>query len=1055
MADPDGEFGLDAITARRLSRQLIDIGESSIGLLVHVSTNELRYFHRSSQEYLAAEYLARRRLDKQLSVVTSHCADPHWREVLLALVSMTVRTDDIRQFIQQVSSKQATIVERFDIQLLLTEIACGEFSCPASTARMIVEDACTSIEQGTWMPHRERLLRLVLDGLRSAKVREYVKTKLVSWFPRRIQWLDGLYRAMAQWPLHSNVVHTLWLGLHAEAPNDHRAAAEALAKLAHGDEVIGTQIATLARTTNDPTVRAAALRCLLRGWPESLAVVSLISVEELPASPELQVCTIEALIQGGHQIEMHREALLLLGSSEGGLDYSWREDIAPLLNRGWPKHPQTKKACLAALRETAHLHSSVENAIAIQVLLEGYPNDDDVAQYCADQIAHEQFPFLSNHHEAWRLLFLHFKDHPLLIEAIDQWLPQQPNFRFAEVVYASLIGRTAVGKAKLLALLTPDENGSYTAIQWPVSVLLEYWGMDDPEVASAIMALVEGPAERVSQVAHLLPQIIKDQDECRSRLLELLRRPGRVRYTFVLEGLKQLAAGAPDPDVVDAVLHLSLDHSNYEHQDLLGSMLVNHATDPRMRKLALEELDRLDGLHQAVAYGFGQDEEIRAKITALGAPLPALLRERIASALEDSEPIGDDDFALGLLACYDAEPDSRVKTQASIAYHRRLRDSGQDLGEALKLLQRNLLASGFGLEERRLAAFSGLAVLHRLDIVRDVREPGVHQGFWSAVITHDLRGNVPFIRLVLQHWNDLKQTFGEEMLQILTPFGDRSPEYAWEMLLPFVDESPSAHEDADHYIEQMPAALPKPNTLRYIGQAQPKSSLLLEFCLSAIKVDLPYAWSETALVAAEILGAQFTGDPAVLTRLLEDELEGHVYEGQLISLCEGWPESDALERLFRHIYDQERRMSHALHVQLLSRKGTVGEIMHLFDRLGHPSLRTLHQRSATIPQPLVRRLREDNELLATLWERLRNRPTVAEKITFPYLISAAHGLSPELHAWCLQEIEQQAAMAGPPQIGLNLVTGGILSVSHTLFDVLALEMTAVSASLIVDHPTQE
>ena len=132
LKDSDHGFGFEQREALRHSREVMEIGENMIGLLVRRSPKEVGFFHRVFQEYLAAYYLSRIPLSEQLSIVEIHCADPQWHETILGLFYVTSRAEDIKQFIDRIKIKlnRVNIIDRYVIDLLLCETTFGDFNCP-------------------------------------------------------------------------------------------------------------------------------------------------------------------------------------------------------------------------------------------------------------------------------------------------------------------------------------------------------------------------------------------------------------------------------------------------------------------------------------------------------------------------------------------------------------------------------------------------------------------------------------------------------------------------------------------------------------------------------------------------------------------------------------------------------------------------------------------------------------------------------------------------------------------------------------------------------------
>jgi hypothetical protein len=1043
LRDGDCGLGFEQREARQYSRQAVEVGEGTLGLLVRRSPKEIGFFHRVFQEYLAAYHLSRLPLAEQLSVIERHCVDPQWHETLLGLFHITSRAEDIKQFVSRVKTKLVGVnaIEHYAIDLLLCEVAFGEYNCSVGLARELAQETFEQIELGSWMPHRERLLQCVLDGLRSTKVKELVKVKLRSWFLCRVRWRENIFRAMASWPRSPEVVECLWKGIHDEEPNNQRAAARALADLTSGDLAVGNRVASLAYNAVDPKTRAAALEALLCGWPAHVDVERTIEMARGSMNPELRLVAILGRIQRHVQTEEDWEELLRLGSWAIGLEYQWRDDVALALMSGWPQSPKTKEACFEVLWEYSGGQHQLEKAVALRILLEGYPQDDDVAQFCVNQITHERSRYLFRY-DTFRRLGQNFRDYSQIVEALDEWISKQ-KYIDPDVAMAALVGRTPKAKTKILSLL-----GS-AFVYWPAWALIEGWGMQDPEVAEILTPMAFSPAAEASQIGALLPQIIKDRGTCRHRLLELLRDIECERPDLVMAGLAALGNTQGDTEVVDAVLNSvlnRLDRDSYNYDSIIERLIAGYSSDQRVKSLAEQELSECTGwyasvLYTAVAQAYGDDEAIQHRIIESACPLPTPLRKRIATYLGEGGI--DEAFAMSLLKLYDHESDGEIKTQASIGYHMRLKVSGQDVKAAVDTLSQRIVCVGFDYRERREAAFCGLVILDRLDVMINARERGDNIPCAISVVKGiDL--NVPLLRHVLQNWDDLKAALGTEFWSRLFQFNSDSLDL-WDVLCMFVDDYPSPRDEALRFLEERTERTAKPNILRFLGRASPRSPLLLEYCVKALCIGEDLAnwenqgnWSmPEAVIAAELLGMHFGSESDVLTRVMATNSPGYLHPGMILALCEGWPESEELERIFEVACNQGLPINYTAYMHLISRKSSSEVVFEALMKELSTSERPNQWHSYVVTRPALTRLQVDDILLAMLSEHLQGAPTPSEKATIPRLIGAARGVSPELRAWCLEEMNCQLRGTEPPQIGVDLLNGELRPVVHSLLDALS------------------
>jgi len=1042
----DGEqFGFNPADARRFARETVDVGENVTGLLVRRSQTEIAFYHRAFQEYLAGAHLASMSLDERLRIVREHCADSQWRDVILALFAETGRPDEIRQFVEHIKARDVNPVEH-DIALsLLAETAFGFFNCTVGLAVELAKEVFKEIELGDRMSQRERLLRHAVAGLHSSKVRDVVQEKLKSWFPRRGWWRQvALFAEMAKWPRSPEVIDCLVRGMHDEHLETQRQAARSLANLAKGDDKVGELMTSLAGCAVDPNVRAAALEGLLRGWPGHKKLPMLAISARSSASPQLRLIGILGKIKLQNQNEEDLKDLLRLGNFYSGLEYGWHDLVVEGLITGWPQAQELKKECLNSLSRVG-VQETLEYEIAARVLVEGFQNDDEVAELFASSFeqdhsqAHTAPVFLYLDDDGWSLLARNFRDHQLLVKAIDELFLRSSEVRHEVIVYGTLIGRTATAKSKLLSYLnSPSGRRLY------IEALLDGWGMDDTEVAGALRQIVFGQPNEYADIADFLPRIIRDNKACRERMMKLYtgrELDGRARC--ILAGLGDPEEDEDDENSVAIVIDYVLrqEHSEYGFYQL-RQLAALYPSDARVREMAKREALRPNGDFPAVASSYGHDDEIRKLLIDLACPLPVPLRKLIGSLLGDGA--GDDEFALPLLQNYDQDNNDEVLTQASIAYHTRLKTSGIATDAALEKLSHDIVLYGPNYQARRRAALVGLITLGRLELITTIEEPSnyLDDKHCRVPVVDKPYPNVPLQKLLLKNWSYLKEVLGDSRWKHLpSDFSRDNRVTFWDSYCLLANDYTEAREEALAFLEDN--YIVSPNVLRFIAQTKPKSELLLENCLRALSPSEASRVRDVEITdtAAELLGAHFGDDPQVLQRLLAERrlpsVQGDSFDERLIvALCEGWPDSKELEQIFNAAREFKPRLPQT-YFQLICRKSEsrfVFERLLNLIRLGESDY---YVRRSPIVRPAIRRLQADDDLARLLTSHLTGDPSASDKATIPRLLAAAQGVPTELRQWCIRESEAQLDEGAFPQTGFDLVSRAVRPVLHSLFDVLA------------------
>jgi hypothetical protein len=1044
MDDRQG-FGMTQHQAVEAAKEIISKAEDSLGILVKRSQDDVGFYHRTMQEYLVSFNISRLPIEEQAEIVKQHCTDPLWREVILGLLQITLRPDDVRKMIESIQSKTLNKIEHKNVEDLLSEVAFGSFNCPPNIAKELGKKAFESIEIGTWVPHRERILKHTLDGLRSPILGELVKSKIAEWFPDRVRWgMPYVFDAMATWQLDAPLTETLFKGLNAEEYSVKLAAGRALAKLASTDTAIGNRLVDIAHYSDEPYSVAAVIDTLLLGWKDHISLKDLINRAAESKFAQLKLVGIKGRIEFGSHTDSDLEKLLQFGDRDSRIHYGTKHLISDLILKGWPKNEYVKKICLKDMDYgSGRNRRTLEAEIRYFILLKGYPMDEEVAQFCIHQLEFEKYPFLTlDRHNAFRLLAINFPNHQGIIDALDKWLQKQDvGVMGMDMAGAAMVGKTQTFKDKLL-----KDVGKEPWPHWAASSLLEGWGADDKEVSDAFTNIINSGARKTSSVAQFLPRVIKDKNKCRKLLLETLKDPECARQDFVLDGLLELGVSKDDTDVVDISLSiLESDAIHSLHLDgFKADLIKNYSFDPRIKILALKTLEERDEPYWAVAEAFGNDPEIREKVLKITTPLPASLRQIIATYLSDSEV--DENFALSILSLYDHEKDDEVKVQASIGYYNRLKDSGVDTTDAIATLSEVIVCGGPDHDERRMAAFCGLAILGRLDVMDSAKEKWGSPG--SKAHINSIRGvtaNVPQIQFILKNWVELKAFFKDEFWSRL--FQHSSTSYTWNHLARFADEYEQPKKELTEFIESRQKHVAEAEILYYLSRTQPGSTLLLDYCLYTIGLKerdpgIPpprshdeYITQRDTLAAAEILGEQFGDNTKIPKEIYTDQNKFQMDE-LILALSEGWPSSHELDLCFEELIKTRRGYWESTAIRFFAIRAKLikmyRELLRLVRSWGSVPKYRMHE---SVIRPLVRRLQKDDRLVWTLIKHLSVLGTPSEKISISKLIYRAKGLTPDLKKWAELEIEKQFSGQGT-DTGFDITTGEIDSVPFALYEIL-------------------
>lgn len=726
-------------------------------------------------------------------------------------------------------------------------------------------------------------------------------------------------------------------------------------------------------------------------------------------------------------------------SGRSGLAYDRRHQIPLLLAKGWRGSIELRDRLLK-LADPLHAPDSrqFDRDLVERTLLLAFPGDPNVAAWAAERVRRERYPFIgmgSRPGEAWGLVKASFAGQSEVLDAIDEWLSRERPLEM-DLTGAALVGCTATAKAKLLEAVADGKH----FIHWPVSALLEGWGMDDADVAERLTKLVDETPSRLVLIAHLLPRIVSRRGQCYELLMSMLRDLECRRTDFVLSGLHALGALAGNDEALD----LALAHLRQERQGTIDSIaprIIRYfPADRRVRQVALDELARPFGDCDAVAKTFGDDPELRALVLAHLSPLPARLREVVVQSLSD-RPI-DDSFATRQLSLYGLEYDPEIKTKASIAYHRRLHRSGSDLGDAIATLAGDIRSYLPDQEERRQAALCGLIALGRLDVFENAEETiGKKRRPMVVGIDDFQRLNYAALHFIAEHWEMLRSVFrGALETRIIGHLMSRD-DPPWRAMSAVARAYPYVAKELLAAIESDRPPELAPGILRFVADVRPKSRLLREKCMEVLRRDRKRqsGHDDSTPVAAELLAEHFGGDPTILreiNELIPDDLwPPSATYGPLLAMSDGWPGSDEFRKRVESIKGTAVRWDLWFAIESTS-SGSEGAVVHALEHFVSQGPVVDEGTKRRVFRFCVRALTLQSKSFQLLVDRYLHQKLGPLRASAPSLLVASRGLGLLGRHHLLSDLRQELSNETEPTVGYDLLSDQDRSRALGLFDVL-------------------
>ncbi|MGA8576052.1 MAG: hypothetical protein WB609_10305 [Candidatus Cybelea sp.] len=1016
LSDADG-WAINKMMAREHARRFCAVAEGELGVLVRQGTGELGFLHRSFQEFLTADFITHLPFEQQRMILERHSNDPAWREVLLLMIWLTRRPSEVEQLLSIVESGARGINETAAWEML-AEVSFGGFQCPPKVARRLATLVVLRIERHQWLPHRQLLLEHVIAGLDSPTMRESVLSCLRRWIFCRAGWRPFWYGSIKKWPNEDETRQLLLSVLNDEDPHCQRSAAQCLASISAQGLSGADELFAMATASLLPTARAATLDALRCTRPRDPRLSPMMHRARNALSPELRICAIRFRIQGGMSHSNDYSELLWFCTRDGSMEvhYAWRQDAVEALIEGWAGDGDLLEECLRAARGGYDV-KSIEKGIALQILVEAFPQDPSVATcFAAELRAAHPFTGVMRDLPFWAAIATKFRNNPALISAIDRWATEAASLNIPEVSIAAHLGRTDQMKAILLQAL------GRSFAHWPASTLLECWGTEDSEVGPALMALVSANAAKASEVADLIPQIIRNPLEAETRLLEILESNQPIRLDKVVLGLANLPEISNRHAIAIACLE-KLGCCLPAFFESSKSQIIRAFADiDEVRRFAIDSLYGLDPPIGEVAQMFADDAEVRQTLRDLIAPLPERLRDLAVERL--SMRAANDEVVASILRDYDVETSDPVSTRASIGYHKSFRLGAILDADVLKRLFNGFQAMGPHYPQRRRAALAGAIELEQLDLI--LNEESILSP--RAVGLSDYsRLNIPLIQLVVEKWDYIKATIGVGFEELFSHGGNMP---FWEAISVAALSNTKVAADVISALEANNQLITRPNCLLFLSRAKPASEMLADACLRILHGSAPIGEADPEMAAT--IFAEHFGTAKGLDRLLEKRSIDVGRTGIVLGLCAGWPESDYVDKLYAEMQSEGRGpMSYAAYFALRYTKTEPSMLSRAIrDDLARGALFL-----ASIREPLVRRLRSDGDACYILAGILAGNPTTSEKTTIPKILKNVNRMSARVVRWCEREVDRQQRRRSP-QFGFDLLSGDLRSVELSVRDAL-------------------
>lgn len=872
LTDENMEFGFSQREAQRQAESFLDITETEVGILVKKSPNEVGFFHRALQEFLAAYHISTQADETQENVLKKFMFNKQWKDVFLGLFTLLERPSDVEKLVKFISEYKCQKHEEWQKEVLLAEIAFGDNKCSAGTAKSIASNTFEVINNGPYMPHRRALLNILLAGIKSNKLSSDILEKVRLWAPENQALPHLVFRTVEKyWPVDELTQELLLKGFELERLIGKRVAAETFIKLFGKSDSARNVLIRKIKSTLCFDTRMALYEAVIRGWPDSAEATAITKSLSLVNSPVSELLVI--LYETINCITSENNKKRLLEFIEVGgpnLEYAWRLVAEYCIELAYLDEDLKNRFCKRIFENQGHL----DRDFCLSILIKHYHNDDAVQRGIIDIL---QDPDSDDR------LSLAFDNE---LEHILNASPEVMKAVELEVIKGSEISDmlcklVKTPKVRKHLLKSVEATGGSSTLE--LEALVKNWGIADCEVKKCIGRLISKEDFENSLIANLYPFIFPDQKECFGRLMQLIEddvvEGYKKRYDLIIRGILEVA----DEEQCELALELlyrkikSVEATYFTQEDLLLSFGEKIKVS-RIREIALGSLKRMDGLINKVAAVYFDDDSIRKSIVDKFNVLPVSLRGVIFNKLSQ---INTDDQAWQLLRSYENEIDPSVRTSAAIGYYSSplAVDSRVQKENHLKKLKSDLGFSGRRYLQMRQTALCGLVALGQLNESNFNEEPIQDRADLVSIVTSGFMPNEVFYSYLAKNWNDFDKKIGFHNENISV----REKKNFLRNIAPYVDSDSPLIKDLKQLFHDFDGDF-SGRILMAASKLIPKEKTLLNMCFHSLGLISDKAEEVNKhsrydnFLAIHILEQQFFDDPKAKQMLTE------FYDSKLNSL---------------------------------------------------------------------------------------------------------------------------------------------------------------------------
>lgn len=1027
------ELDYENAKAKKVSKNILDIGANNIGIIIEKSPDEVAFLHRQFQEFMTAKYLINSDEDIIQNTLENYGENPQWSQVIYFFFGL-IPDRNRKKFINCINIIGNENKVNHYTKFLKYTLALTLNNAPIDKSQIDLNNLISEFEYETHPKRKEVLWNILLKSLYNPKINEKVLDYLFKYFPNIYAHSDKRLDALmylSKENLTDNIRHFIVVSLINGNIYQKLQASKVIQKFID-DELIFEKINHILHNCYNPEVIAYLINAVISEKAGSSFQKEVVAKYNSSEHPKIYLFATKLKVYLNMQNNKDLDKLV---NKIKGLSYTLDDEIEQLFIDGWGNSNELFKHLMDSLN-THVAEAQIKHEMAWSILFKCYNNKDEVVDKVIDEL-NQDYPFLHSHRiEHWQTLSEAFRDNKKLIPVIEEWLQKDDNkHRDIETVYACLIGRTENNKEYLFDQLL-DKSGFP---HWQLRALTSGWS-DDKNVINRLKDYFRSDNSRKGWASDYISTAFLDNPKEGIEISEeiLFNRDIRFRNR-ALSSLIELDKNYFEINLLDRFLEQELPLLDKNWGDFYESLylLIQHFPEnQRVKSLAIQEL-----AHSPMAVVQFLPElmnEFEQSLTTL-LPTEESFRVHLVQELQHKYFSGNTKVIEQLSHFLD-EKDSTIQMASAIAYFEHMKDKHPDV--VLERSNELVFAVGNYHEKQRQIAFIGYLKINKLNEYFLIENPEKYYAdkpqekrlakpYFQLFDSYRANGNLANQILVDNFDTIYKATNGD--LSKISQFGkEELSQENWGFIAKISNKDSPTVPYIMEYIDSL-EVIHDSNLMNFLIKNTTDKNQLKKILIEYVDSKN----SAIAITCGKLLGDLFSDDKDIY-HLVSNIEDVYQHEGRLMALCQGWTNDKKLLDIFNELVKKQPRLSASLvfNLRITCRKSE-NILDFLADVLGNYHEFDYYHRF--LYTPLIKRLKNDDELRRLIKTTLLNTQSISEKISFYALLDEIGAIDQEVMDWKNAMINN----ADLKQFGYDITKNKLVSLDEVLIDLNYESLTCI------------